>query len=263
MPAQSARIMSEVTTWNHGQPPDVVWCIAGAARPGMFVDAPVDSLRQQMDVNFFSAAYLAHAALNAWLKPAAGSGESAATSTTPGGAKAAPEARHLIFTASFLALYSMVGYTPYAPGKSALRSLADGLSQEMQVYAGARPDAPRVRVHTVFPATIFSEGLELENRVKPDVTKKIEEDDPGQTPDEAARASVAGLERGEELVATSWQTWLVMCSVLGGSVRNGLGVLQTLASWLVSIVLPLVRWDHDTKTRKWGAEHGPSGMKRA
>ena len=253
--------MSEVTAWNQGQPPDVVWCIIGASRPTMFVETPIDSFRQQMDVNFFSAAYLAHAALRTWLQPAGPSGKAAPAAR--GSRKAGPEARHLVFTASFVALYSMVGYTPYAPAKSAVRSLADGLAQETNVYAGAHPDAPPVRVHTVFPATIFSEGLEMENRVKPDVTKKIEESDPGQTPDEVARASVAGLERGEQLVATSWLTWLVMCSVLGASARSGWGVLETVASWLASIILPIVRRDHDAMIRKWGAQHGPSGMKRA
>ena len=186
--------------------------------------------------------------------------------TTPTASAApAPEPRHLIFTASFAALYTFVGYAPYSPAKSALRSLADTLSNEMRLYAGSGVGAagPPVRVHTVFPATIHSEGLAAENLVKTDLTKKLEGTDAGQTPEEVAAASVAGLERGEDMVTTAWVTRLVLCGVLGGSKRSGLGVLDTLLAWVVSLVIPIVRWDHDRTAWTWGKEHGPSGMKRA
>jgi len=59
-PEENDRIMSETTAWNNGQPPDIVWQIAGSAHPSLFCDTPVEILRSQMDVNYWGAAYLAH-----------------------------------------------------------------------------------------------------------------------------------------------------------------------------------------------------------
>ncbi len=197
-----------------------------------------------------------NAKLQAWLKaPSEGSPSSSSSGTLL--------ERHLIFTASFLALYAIAGYAPYSPTKAALRSLSDSLSQEMNLYAAAFPNKPRVRVHTIFPATIFTDSHVAENRIKSDLTKSLEEGDPGQSPEEVARKSIAGLERGDELVATSFLTRLIMTSVLGGSIRNGWAVLDTILSWIMGLVIIFIRWDTDAKVRRWGREHNASGMKKA
>lgn len=210
-----------------------------------------------MDSNYFTAAYMAHPTLEAWLRPK--DKTAAASSTTP-------PPRHLIFTGSFLSFYTFTGYAPYSPAKAALRSLSDSLSQEMNLFLATQKASktPPVRIHTVFPATIFTESYEEENKVKTDVTKMLEEGDPGQTPDECARVSIEGLERGEELVTTTFLTRLVMTATLGGSVRGGVlkGLLDTVLSWIVVIVMLFVRADMDSKVRKWGATHGSTGMKK-
>ena len=131
----------------------------------------------------------------------------------------------------------------------------------MNLYAS--PSRPAIRSHTVFPATILSEGYEAENRIKSDLTKKLEESDPGSTPDEVARRSIAALERGEELVTTTFTTRLLMASVLGGSIRNGWAVLDTVLSWVMSLAMVFVRKDMDSKIRKWRTENGESGMKKS
>ena len=202
-----------------------------------------------MDSNYFTAAYMAHAALNAWLKPPR---KETSSSTSP--SNASP--RHLIFTASLLSFFTLAGYAPYSPTKAALRSLADTLSNEMNLYSS------NVRLHTIFPATIFTESYEAENRVKSDLTKKLEEGDAGQTADEVARRSIKGLERGEEMVPTTFMCRLLMCGVLGGSLRNGWALLDTLLSWVMSLVMVFVRWDMDGKVKRWRKEHGESGMKK-
>ena len=208
-----------------------------------------------MDSNYLSSAYMAHATLQAWLKAPREAKSSSSSSGTL-------LERHLIFTASFLSFFTIAGYGPYSPSKAALRSLSDTLSQEMNLYASALPNKPKVRIHTIFPATIFTESYAAENRVKSDLTKKLEEGDPGQTADEVARRSIASLEKGDELVPTTFLTRLVMTSVLGGSIRNGWAVLDTILSWVMSLVIVFVRWDTDVKVRKWGREHGASGMKK-
>lgn len=203
-----------------------------------------------MDSNYFTSAYIAHATLRAWLKPSPkASHPPSSPTTTP---------HHLIFTASLLSFFTLAGYAPYSPTKAALRSLSDTLSQEMNLYSTSCP----VRLHTIYPATIFTESYEAENRVKSDLTKKLEEGDAGQTADEVARRSIAGLERGEEMVVTTFMTRLLMSSVLGGTIRNGWAVIDTVLSWVMSLVMVFVRKDMDSKVRRWARENGESGMKR-
>ncbi|KAG7417135.1 hypothetical protein ACKAV7_003025 [Fusarium commune] len=254
--SECSRVIAEVTAWNDDSPPDIVWCCSGSAHPTLFVDTPVEQLQTMMDSNYFSSAYMAHATLNAWLRPAI-------DGTTKAGAEAkTPAARHIIFTGSFVSLYSFAGFTPYSPSKAAIRSLSDSLSQEMNLYAGAHPNEPRVRIHTVFPATMPTKSLDDENKVKTDVTKALEEGDQILTPDECARRAIAGLERGEELIATSTIIRLVMTTVMGGAIRGGFwtGLANTLLSWVVMIVMVFIRWDMDAKVRNWGKKHGASGM---
>ena len=258
--AEATRVLVEITAWNGGLPPDVVWCVAGAAHPTLFADTPVDVLRQQMDTNYFSAAYIGHAALQVWVKQPS---EHAKAPSTTSAATATPlPPRHLIFTSSVIAFYTFAGYAPYSPAKAALRGLGDVLANEVRLYdAGG---APPIRVHTVFPATIDSPGYSFENSVKSDLTKKLEEGDEGQTPEEVARACIAGLERGDEAVATPFfPAWIMMATQLGGTRRRGYGVVDMLLAWFMILVTPFVRWSHDKDVRNWGKDHGPSGMKRA
>ena len=254
--SESARIIDEAISWNNGSPPDIVWCCAGSCHPTLFIDTPVEKLKEQMDSNYFSAAYMAHATLRSWLQPASKS-ESASLSENSQSA----EPRHLIFTSSVMAFYTFGGYSPYSPTKCALRSLSDSLSNEMQLYASSV--SPPVKLHTVFPGTIFTASYEAENKLKPAITKKLEEDDGGQTPDEVAEKSIKGLENGDELVTTSLISRALMCTVLGGSKRNGWAIIDMMFSWVVGIVIIFVRRDMDDKVFKWGKMHGTSGEARS
>ncbi|MCJ1387109.1 hypothetical protein MMC17_010238 [Xylographa soralifera] len=252
--SEAPRILKDVTEWNKGSPLDIVFCCAGSCHPTLFIETPVEKLRQQMDSNYFSAAYIAHATLTLWLKPS-----SSSNPTSEASAKnlMSREPRHLIFTSSVCGLFNVAGYSPYSPSKTALRSLSDSLSMEMQLYASA--DFPPVRIHTIFPGTIFTESYVEENKIKPAITKKLEEDDGGQTPDQVAEKSIQALEKGEELIATAWLGRALMCGVLGGSTRNGWPIIDTALSWVMSILMIFVRRDMDSKVRNWGKVHGTSG----
>ncbi|RYP52418.1 hypothetical protein DL768_002449 [Monosporascus sp. mg162] len=196
--AECTRVISETTAWNGGAPPDIVWCCAGSSHPTLFIDTPVSQLEAQMNSNYFSSAYMAHAALKSWLRPQALSrnGNNRTPNATGFGqveTSSPPLSRHLIFTASFLCFYTFAGYSPYSPTKAALRSLSDSLSQEMNLYAAANPHSPAVKIHTIFPATIFTESYEAENLVKTDLTKMLEESDDGQTAEIVARETPWGV----------------------------------------------------------------------
>lgn len=249
-PAEAARVLSEATKWNNNNPPDVVWCCAGSSCPTLFIDTPIDRLKEQMNSNYFSSAYVAHAALRSWLKP------SFAEKQAPSPSSDLP--RHIIFTSSVVAFYPIVGYSPYSPSKSALRTLSDTLSQELNLYP-----SPGVKVHTVFPATIFGDALNEENKIKPLITKKLEEEDGGQTADEVAQAALKGLERGEELITTNGLLGMAMKGgMLGASRRNGWGVVDTVVAWVVALVMVVVRRDMDGRVSRWGGIYREGGMER-
>lgn len=186
-----------------------------------------------MDINYWSCVDMAHCVLQTWF-------------STPNTEK---KERHLVFTSSVLAFYSVVGYTPYSPCKAAIKSLGDTLYQEVLAY----PNPPQI--HTVFPGTIKSPGLERENRGKPEITHLLESTDPIQEPEEVARNAIAGLERGEYLVTVGWLGNLMRACAWGGS-RRGNWVLDTLTTWVASVVWGFVGRDLDGKVRKWGEEKG-------
>ena len=75
----------------------------------------------------------------------------------------------IVFVASILGYFSIVGYSPYSPGKFAVRGLAEVLQSECLLYG--------IDIHIAFPASILSPGFDEENKIKPKITLKIEEAD--------------------------------------------------------------------------------------
>lgn len=225
--------------WN-GAAPDIVWCIAGMSTPMLWAgdDDALAAARRNMDVNFFGSAEMSRAILREWLSP---------ENSRPG---RAAEPKHVIFTASVLALFAIAGYGPYTPSKWALRGLADTLAMEVNLY----PDNP-VKVHVVYPATITSPGLERENQTKPGITLELEKDEPPETPDTVARRAIAGLERGEYFVAVSFLGNLMRCGIMGGSPRNN-WLFDTLLGWIVPVIYFFVLKAMNSQVVAWARTHG-------
>ncbi|KAL9099856.1 MAG: hypothetical protein Q9163_004704 [Psora crenata] len=249
-PVEATRILSEATTWNNSEAPSIIFCCAGSCHPGYFLDLPPEIFKSQMDTNYFSAAYVAHAACQAWLS------QSPNPSHDPNKEPPRPETRHIIFTSSLSAFISLAGYSPYTPAKTALRVLSETLSQELLLYEHRTP----IRPHCVFPGTIFSPGLENENAIKPGITKILEESDEGQTAEEVARETLSKLEKGEENITTTGMAGRAMkAAMLGGSRRSGMGIFDLVISWVAGIVLVCVRRNMDGKVRDWGKEKRMGG----
>jgi 3-dehydrosphinganine reductase len=182
-PDYATAVLEEATKWNNRRTLDIVWCIAGMSRPELFMDMDMASMRRQMDINFYGTAEMSHAILKEWLHP---------------DAPVEKAAKHLIMTSSVVGFYTIPGYASYAPGKFALRGLADTLAQEVMMYP------QNVKVQVVWPGTILSPGFVEETKTKPEITKIIEEVDPKNTPDEVAEAAIRGLEKGNYYVPVTW-----------------------------------------------------------
>lgn len=186
-------------------------------------------MRQTMDTNFWSCVEMAQEILSAWLD--AGVDENEKT-------------RHLIFTSSTIAFFSVAGYASYAPSKAAIRSLSDTLAQEILLYTD------NIKLHTIFPGTIMSPGYEKENTTKPEITRKLEAADPVQTPDVSAAKAITGLEKGEYLVTLGWLGDAMRGCAWGGSMRNN-WVADTAVAWITSLVWPFVKYDLDSKVKRY------------
>lgn len=245
---ENDRLIREVTQWNFGQAPDVVWANAGMSHPALFVDTDLEIMRSQMEINYWAATYLAQATLRAWLKPGSSTADNNGS-------------RHFIATSSVAALAGLAGYTPYAPAKAALRSFTDTLRAEVNLYNGYRIANPEhgppadIKIHCVLPATIISPGLEQENKTKHPVTKILEEGDPQQTEDQVAEASIRALERGETLITTQLIGHAMRAGALGSSPRNGFGIVDTLFAWAVNVAWLFIGPDMDSKVFNWGKKN--------
>lgn len=221
----------------------------------------METLRGQMDTVYWSAANMAHSILRSWFKAANSANDSSAPSKTS-------PARHLVFTSSVAAFYPFTGYSPYAPAKAAMRALSDSLVQEIELYNGTRrhqgaaSPATDVKVHTVFPCGIRSPGFENEEKMKPTLTKKLEESDKPQDPDAVAAEAVKGLEAGEYMITTMFLGSLMKWTSLGGSPRNSV-VIDTVMSWLSGLIMNFVQKDFRDKAWAWGKQHGlPQGTQQ-
>ncbi|KAK3079393.1 hypothetical protein LTS18_004968, partial [Coniosporium uncinatum] len=262
-PEENERMIKEVTEWNNGTPPDIVWANAGYSRPTLFLDSSVEQLHAQMDINYWAAVYLAQAAMKSWLAPLL---KDAPSSAAPATAKLAKDEkgkllpRHFVITSSVVSIVGLAGYSPYSPPKAALKNLSDCLRSELNLYSGAiaknGDTIPEVKVSTVIPGTILTPGLENENRTKHPVTLMLENDDPHQTEDEVAAAAISSLESGEYLIATQWLGKAIRVSGLGGSPRNGWGIVDALFGWVTNLVWLFVGPDMEKKVYKWGKTNG-------
>ncbi|KAF3932203.1 hypothetical protein ABW20_dc0109608 [Dactylellina cionopaga] len=205
---------------------EILWCCAGGATPGFFKDADPSDIERGMKTNYFSAVYIAHAVLN---RMASRPPPPSQTGSTP--------QRKIIFTSSLVAFCPVVGYGTYVGAKAALRALADTLRQECLLYD--------IGVACCCPGGILSPGLENENRTKPDVLLKIEEeDDKPQTPEAVARACLEELQSGQMLPVSSFLARAARAGMAGPSPRVG-PIFEVLLTWIATVVFIFVRRGYD------------------
>jgi len=247
---ENQRILRETTEWNNGNPPDIVWANAGASVPGLFLDTSIETLKSQMDINYFAALYLAHATFKLWLAstPASSTLKSDRSSLQ----------RHFLMTSSVAAFIGLAGYSPYSPAKAALRSLHDTLRSELNLYNHAKPtnnSVPDIEIHTIFPGSISSPGLQRENETKHGVTKLLEEDDVVQTPQEVARVTVAELEKGKHMITTQWLGMVMRAAGLMTSLKDS-WLADTILPAVMQLIMPFIQMDLQRKVRKWARDHG-------
>ncbi|KAL1761097.1 hypothetical protein FB107DRAFT_286394 [Schizophyllum commune] len=152
----------------------------------------------------------------------------------------------IVLVSSILGYFGMVGYTSYAPGKHALRGLAEVLRSEFVLYD--------IAIHIFFPGTILSPGYERENITKPAITKKLEETDDGLSPEACAKGLIQGVEAGHFHITCDLLSNIFRASTRGNTPQNNF-ILDRVYSFFGFVGLPIWRWTVDREVRAHKPEH--------
>ncbi|KAK9365650.1 hypothetical protein V1509DRAFT_632373 [Lipomyces kononenkoae] len=222
--SEAERVFTEI-----GRTPDVLMCCAGSSIPKLFVELTTNELTSGVVTNYFTSLYMAHAGLKVMTK-----------------APVPSYARHIIFFSSVVHFYSFIGYSQYAPLKSALRSLGDCLRQECIPY--------NIKVDVIFAGNFLSEGYTIENLTKPEITKKIEGPSEPITADECAVKIIRQLDNGKQMITTDFIGFVLSCMMLSGSPRINY-MLQTPIAILLALFAPVWEWLVDRDIRNFYKDH--------
>ncbi|EIN05672.1 oxidoreductase [Punctularia strigosozonata HHB-11173 SS5] len=209
-----------------GNPPDAVFCCAGKSTPKFFVEMSAEDLSRGLEDGYWAQAWTAWAASKALVRAG-----------KPG---------KIVFVASILAYMSIVGYGSYSPAKFALRGLADTLRNEFVLYD--------IDVHIFFPPTMYTPGYEEENKTKPKITLKIEEDDSGLTPEQAADALLKGVAAGHAHITGDILTEIFRASTRG-SAKGHNWIWDSILDSIGHIAIPIWVWTVDKAVKGHRAEH--------
>ncbi|GAA5922711.1 hypothetical protein JCM1841_001114 [Sporobolomyces salmonicolor] len=195
--------------------PDFIFACAGGCVPGLFTSLSAAEHWECMEWNFRTCLNTVHEGVMA-MKACAGGKK--------GG--------RVVLTSSVLAMMSFTGYSSYSPSKYAIRGLAEALRSELLLYG--------ISVHLFLPATIHSPGFENEQKLKPEITKKIEGPDEGLEPDAVARELIKGLERND---------FYITYEPVGHMLRNSRGItprnnlfLDSFWGFVGTVAFPVWRW---------------------
>ncbi|KAI0654644.1 oxidoreductase [Cubamyces menziesii] len=222
----SAAALNAASKLHEGRCPDALFLCAGASAPAFFVDQTEEALKAGMQMTYWAQAFTALAGTKEMVKQ---------------GVKG-----RIVFVSSVLAFFSIVGYSPYSPGKFALRGLAETLHSELKLYG--------ISIHIAFPATIYTPGYEEENKTKPKITLKIEESDGGDSPEAVATAILKGVQRGSFHITTGFLGELFRSSAAGASPRRS--YLLDIVYGLISFIgLPIWRHSVDSTVKAHQKEH--------
>lgn len=175
------------------------WAIAnaGIAEPGEFLSQSLDTHEAQMQTNYMGALYFAHAV--------------ARPMTAQGGT--------LVFVSSGAAFFGIYGYSAYAPGKFALRGLAEVLRVELKPH--------NISVTLAYPPDTQTPMLTAEEATKPAVTKEITASGGVWSARNVAQLIVKRAAKGRFTVAPGMQmrALLALHSILAPALRLWQGTI--------------------------------------
>jgi 3-dehydrosphinganine reductase len=117
-----------------------------------------------------------------------------------------PNRRHIVFTASLLSFCVIPGWASYAPGRAAIRMLADTLREECLLYD--------IDIHCTFPANFWSPGFQDEEKTKPTITRTLEATAGAESTEVVAQRIIDRLERGHKHITYNFTGSMVKVYLL-------------------------------------------------
>lgn len=206
---------------------DSVICCAGSSIPKLFTDLSLAEIDSGIDINYKTCIYLLHVLV-------------------PFVKESKYESKHVVILSSSVAFYSFIGYSQYAPLKSALKSLGDTLRNELKPFG--------IKVSTVFPGNFASEGYADENLTKPSITAEIEGASVAIAVDECADRIIKGLNNGTTYIHTDFIGWVLNCFSLGFSPRSWFP-FQVIFALFGALFARLIDMYHEYLIKKWFAKN--------
>ncbi|KAJ6505368.1 hypothetical protein C8R45DRAFT_1181640 [Mycena sanguinolenta] len=234
--ANSAAALAAVCAPHNGNAPDAIFTCAGAARPMYFVEMSEEDFRHGMDDAYWVQAWTIFAAVKLMVKQ--------------------KRKGRLALVSSTLGYMPFVGWGSYAPGKQALRGLADPLQSELMLY-------PDLTVHIYFPPSILTPG-----EVFPPLTTRIcltlasiIDPENAITPDVAARSFLRGVQKGQAHVTSDFIADMFRASTRGATPKQN-WIKDAVLDMLAYFVAPIWRSDVDRRVRASREEHMAHLQKR-
>lgn len=176
----------------HGRIDWLITC-AGIVEPGLFCDLDLTAHRAQMETNYFGTLHLVHATVPLMRRSGGG---------------------RITLVSSGAAFIGIAGYSGYAPGKFAVRALAEILRLELA--------ADRIAVSVACPPDTETPQLASERSKRPAVTRMISEQGGVMTAERVAQRIIEKAERGVFLLVPS--------------------TMMALLAWFHSLYRPLLAW---------------------
>ena len=130
-----------------GNPVDYLFCCAGVAKPGMFMDTTIDTFEQQMQLNYLGTV-------------------KAVKTFLPDLISSQHKQKRVVLVSSAMGLVGFLGYAQYSASKFAVRGLAECLRNEFILF--------NVGVSIFHASNMDSPGFAVEELTKPALTRQIE-----------------------------------------------------------------------------------------
>ncbi|CCD23513.1 3-dehydrosphinganine reductase NDAI_0B04790 [Naumovozyma dairenensis CBS 421] len=179
--------------------PTQIYLCAGGSIPKLFKDLTSKELEMGVQMNYLTSLYLSHKIAQLQLQS------------------------HLIFFSSVTAFFPFIGYSQYAPLKVSMKSLVSILRQEL---LGTN------RISCVYPGNFQSEGFELEELTKPEITREIEGPSSPIPVDRCCDIIVKQLQYGYDDITTDLIGWLLMSLDMGLNKHNNNSI-----AWMVQLIV--------------------------
>ncbi|KAJ7596088.1 oxidoreductase [Mycena floridula] len=223
---ESAAALHAVCEPYGGLAPDAILACAGSAKPQFFVDLTEEDLTNGMLNGYWIQAWTVFAAVKLMVKQ--------------------QRKGKIVLCSSTMGLMAFIGYSPYAPAKQALKGLGDTLHSELMLYG--------IDIQTYFPPTMYTEGYDEEEKVKPQITKLIEEDDQALTPDQAAATMYKGMVNGDAHITGELIGKLFRASTRGAMPRSN-WIMDGIYDFVAFIATPVWRASVDRKVLAHRKDH--------